>query len=627
MKTILKDESEFETTTQILENNYPEMLKAIKDDDYQLQYEDYDIFNEITDEKEVIGFYTIKQIDLYNTVLNELYILKSHRGNNISVNIFLDFFALPNTIFCIRNPNQNMIKVLIKNNLAKKLSNNIIHSYFPIISSTKEIYKNSRIKKFYKNPEKEDFVAGSFYDDELKCGIGISEDTFLARKEGTLILFEPRKDDLKKYNLRKKLKKVSPSFLYDEAVNIAEIVEEADTFFDETHDRLVELNSIENQPIPPNLTKEDVLKNIEKIDMAPECARIRLAYLSENPDKINGNLNMDLLPDKCPYCENEVLPFYEVCPVCAYPLLKNLSTDILSIDGDDRLFREVMGIIHENNWDENEIFNLQCLSGTYEYIKMTQDGIYLSIEQVDKSNKLKSGSVEKYALEHGYLKECSYDEYINLIENEYSKDELKAEAQYYGLKPKFRKKAIIKQIKETKKQSFKYLETEKGIDLYKNSEILEFYMDHLSTFLFCEFKKFMDEHDLPVEKAGDEFIQTEFEKGIKNKNWRVYKQLLKYRISRTDDPAENLKLSIQTLIFDVNYDDIDDPMELGCEPDTLMYLMQAFFESNEDTEEILEKAYDEFEVVELKHQKEKVHEILIEIENGEYLNQIRKMLV
>ena len=131
MKALLKTDYEFEKVSQILENNYPEIFKSIQSDDYSIQYDEFDAFCEIIDENKVVGFYTLQQMDEYNTTINELYILKNHRGKNLTVEILLNLFIMPNTIFYIRNPNQNMIKVLLKNDLAIRIEKNLIYSYFP----------------------------------------------------------------------------------------------------------------------------------------------------------------------------------------------------------------------------------------------------------------------------------------------------------------------------------------------------------------------------------------------------------------------------------------------------------------------------------------------------------------
>lgn len=631
MKTLLKSECEFKTVSEILENLYPQISKEVKKD-YIIQYEDYDAFIEIENNGEIAGFYTLKQTDGVG-ILNEFYILKNHRGNNLTFNHLLDFISVPNTPIVIRNPNQNMIRVLLKNDLAIKIGNDLIFSAFPLIASSKELYKNPKIKNAYRNLGEETFMSAGFYDNNLKSVLSTDEN--LVKIEGALIVIEPRKNDIKKYGLRKKLKKVTMGLLDDKLLTIIDSIDDVQDFADKRLRELIELNSIDNLITSDNIdalskdnniSKEDLKKSIEKSikngELDERCTKTRLAYLLENPEKINSDINKDLLPDRCPFCGSDILDTYSECPICGYNLNPEVSIDDLKIDGDNKLYRDVVKKADENNWDLDEIFDMQCLCGTFEFILMSESSRSFEIENVDVSNKVKTGSVANYAIENGYLKKCSYEDYIDLIENKFSKEQLRIEADYHGLNQKITKRGLIKEIKNNVRPedvAVKYIATEKGIDLYENSEILKFYMNYLRTFLFCEFKIFFDEHDYPLSEAGDEFIKTEYEKGIKNKNWRVYKQLLKYNFEKTDNPKDCMKLAQQMLIYDINCDDLNDIYGLGFELDTAMYIMSLMPLKRTDLHELFEQAFEEFEIEELRHNKNQAFDIFTQIAEGNFM--------
>lgn len=620
MKAILKDDCEFEKTSQLLENNYPELYNAIQNDDYTIQYEEFDAFCEITDENEVVGFYTFQQIDKYTTSINEIYILKDYRGKNRCSEILLDMFLIPNSEFYIRNPNQNIIKVLLKNGFAMRIDDNLVYSFFEFLASSNDLYRNPNIKRLYRKPEEESFFSANFYDDNLKCVVTASEENNVTKQESTMMIIEARKNDLKKYKLRKKLKKVTTATLDSLMEKIYYSLEESEEFRLKTFRRIIDLNSIENLIEKVNTdNKEEIIENVENSiendELLPRYTKVRLAYLLENPDRINRKADMSLLPDNCPLCETELHSIHEICPTCGFSIY-NVEDEMMLIDGDDKLYREVMDKIRKNGWDADEILNLQCLGGICEFIKMSERTLYLPINNLDESNKLKKGTIAEYGVKHGYLDEITYEEYIDMIENEYTKDDLETEAQHYRLEPKTSKRALIKQIKEfsnPENQAVKYNITEKGRKLCENCEILDFYSKYLNTFLFCEFKKFVDEHDYPLEKSCEEFIKEEYEKGIENRNWRVYKQMLKYKLEITEDAEEYLELAIQTLIYDLNCDDLKDKIGLGFEFDSAMYIMQGLSKTNTDLDEAFQKAYDEFELDELKGKKQECHEVFMEI--------------
>ena len=638
MKIILKSECDFETATEILENHYPEILKDLNNDEYVIQYEDYDSFCEIEYGNKIVGFYTLNQHEDIS-ILNEIYIMSDFRGKNIAFDHILNFFSIPNTIFLIRNPNQNMIQTLLKHDLAMDIGKNIIFSALPFIASSDEIYKNSKTKRAYRNFGEEILFSHNYYDNALKCNIAYNEGELVKRK-ATLIVILPRKNDIKQYGLRKKLKKITLKSLDDKMLDIYNAMEDVDEFLDKTNSYLLSLNSIDrliNEDTIEDLSKNNdidkkdlnrirdrIKKSIDDGEINERYAKIRLAYLLENPDKISEEANLKLLPDKCPFCENEILDFYSECPVCAFSFEKEISPDMFLIDGDNNLYREVVEKAKENKWDLDEIFDLQCMCGTFEFIMMSEMDRFFEIENVDKSNKVKIGSVAKYGLENGYLKEYNYEDYIDLVENKFSKQDLKNVVEFYGLSNKLTKKGLIKEIKNNVTPddfSIIYIETEKGRDLFENSEIIKFYLNHLRTFLFCEFKKFCDGQDCSLNEAGDKFIEIEYKKGIEKKNWRVYKQLLKYNIGKTHNPEECLKLAIQMLIYDLNCDDLRDDMGLGCEMDTLMYMIQYLPDVSVDFYELFEEAYSEFKLKELKHKKEKTFDTFMDICGGDFLEQ------
>ena len=629
MTAIVNSQSEFKSVTEILENIYPEILQDMKDDDYIIQYENYESFFEIEYEGDIAGFYTMEESEERN-VLNEIYVLRKFRGRNIASRKIMDLLVMPNINLFIRNPNQNMIQTLLSHDLAISLPNNLIFSGVGLVVSSSEIYKNSKIKKAYRNIDYDMFFSASYYDNDLKCIITTNESPFFKR-EGTLAVIEPRKTDLKKYNLRKKLKRTTLKSLNDKLMYIFDSLDEVNEFKEEEYDRIIALNSIDtlisddtidNLSKTWNIDKKDlkeihdvVKKSVEDGEVDERFTRTRMNYLLENPSMINRKADMKLLPDYCPFCENIVSDDYMHCPVCAFSFV-GLSSDDVNIDGDNNLYREVVEKAEENNWNLDEILDIQCLCGTYEFIMMSRDIRVFPIDEVDRSNKVRNGSVAEFGLKNGYLKKCTYDEYIDIVENEFTMKDLELEAMYYGLEKKHGRNEITRAIKDNVSAEdihIKYLETEKGGNLYENSEILEFYMKYLRTFLFCEFKKFYDEHDYPLNEAGDRFIEMEYEKGIEKKNWRVYKQMLKYEMEKIYTPREHFKLAVQMLIYDINCDDLRDDLNMGCEMDTLTYFRRYLPSVGDDRFELFDEAYDEFRLDELKGNYDEAFDTFIDI--------------
>ena len=319
MKSIRKDEIEYSTVTEIIENRYHELFKAVEDDDYSIEREDFDEFHEITDDGgNIIGFYTFERIGEYIISVSEIFVLKSHRGNGTAMSVILEYHSHPNRVISIRNPNERIIKTLIKNGFAFKMADNLIYSFFPLLHSTDNLIRNPRLKRLYRSSQKVEFLSCNFWDSELKSSIALSKTGEVARRKGTPMLFEPRREDFVKYRLRGKLKKVTPGFLDKEVSKIRSHLPTVDEFLIKTYIRLEESYSLDSLGIPEGLKREDVEDNFSRIALSPMRTKTRLAYLSENPDKISDEPNPSLLPERCPYCGEELEDYFVECANCGY---------------------------------------------------------------------------------------------------------------------------------------------------------------------------------------------------------------------------------------------------------------------------------------------------------------------
>ena len=315
MTAIVNSQSEFKSVTEILENIYPEILQDMKDDDYTIQYEDYESFFEIEYEGDIAGFYTLERFDGIE-ILNEIYILRKFRGRNITFDKIMEFFAASDMDFWIRNPNQSMIQTLLKHNLAFNIGNNIIYSAVEFVVSSSEVYKNSRIKSAYRNLTEDIFLSASFYDNDLKAIITSNEGPLFKRK-WTLAVIEPRKNDLKKYKLRKKLKSVTFKVLDNKMMFISDSMDKVDDFEEECYNNIINMNSIDRLISDDTLDdlsktwdidKKDlkkihdaVKKSVDDGEVHPRYAGTRMNYLLERPFMIDRKADMNLLPDYCPF--------------------------------------------------------------------------------------------------------------------------------------------------------------------------------------------------------------------------------------------------------------------------------------------------------------------------------------
>ena len=327
---------------EYLDKNYPHILKSIQKEGYPLEYKEFMMFQEISWKDEVVGFITFNYFNIIPTdiVINECYVIPEFRGKNLLSNKLFELITDSNYTFYPRNPNKAFINVLLKTGLAFKFSNNLIVSYMKFMVNLDTIYKNSKIKRFYKTPDNENVpYKANIFDIDL-CSV-LFLDPFLnfIKYNDVLALTLPRKSDLKKYKLRKKLKRVSENYL-DECYSARiDCDSEISDYFDEIENDFNELISVEktlgtSEKLTDifleylkehDLSKEDGFKIIEHINNNLENNELniksynhRMQYLVKNMDGLNNVLDKN--SDMCPFCGTNKPIFFNYCQTCGQKL-------------------------------------------------------------------------------------------------------------------------------------------------------------------------------------------------------------------------------------------------------------------------------------------------------------------
>lgn len=330
------------TLLEYLKENYPDIFNSIQKEGYPLEFIEFSTFHEIYWQDEVVGFISLDQFHLIPTdiSINECYIMPEFRGKNLLYNELFNLITSPNLTFYPRNPNKAFINVLIKNELAFKFADNLIISYMKFILDLDTVYKNPKIKRFYKTPDLDKIpYKANIFDTDLCSILFLDPMLNFIKYSNVMALTLPRKVDLKKYKLRKKLKKVSESYLdscYDARENADEEILD---FFDEVENDIYDLICVENTLGTSdtlnddfqeylkenNLSYDEGFRIMENINNALEnneitirnCKR-RMQYLVENIDKIDNVLVED--GDNCPFCGADNFEFVESCETCGQKL-------------------------------------------------------------------------------------------------------------------------------------------------------------------------------------------------------------------------------------------------------------------------------------------------------------------
>lgn len=359
--------------TDFLKENYTDIFDSINDEGYVIEYDSFLSFKEIRFENKVVGFITFDSFHIVpsDLLINECYIIPQYRGNDLLYNELFSLIFSPNANFYLRNPNRALINVLLKNGLALKFSDNLLISYIKFVVMIDTVYKNPKIKQFYKKTDDEVPYRADVYDMDLCSVLFLDPMLEYVKYSDVFALTLPRKNDLKKYKLRKKLKRVNESYLdkcYDaQQENQDEILE----FFDEVEEFVQETLSVENvcgnsenlkQDFTDYLNENDLTEKdgfriidhlnnaLEEGSLTAKSYRRRIRYLVENIDAIDNIADEDC--DDCPFCGKSNSNFVETCEFCGQVIrsesyenelfnqIENFDLDAMLDDLNDRIFSD-----------------------------------------------------------------------------------------------------------------------------------------------------------------------------------------------------------------------------------------------------------------------------------------------
>lgn len=359
--------------SEFLDENYPDISSSIKMEGYAVEYQNFHLFYELYFNDEVVGFVSIDNFHIVPTdlVINECYVMPEFRGNDIFANMLANLIVNPNFTYHLRNPNRILIEVLLKNGFAFKFADNLVASYIKFVFDLDTVYKNPKIKRFYKTPDIDIPYKANIFDLDLCCVVFTDPMLNFIKYSDVVALTLPRKGDLKKYKLRKKLKRITEKYLdrcYDARMDYDDDILE---FLATVEDDINELVSIERTLgtedklnddfrqclIEHDLSDDDGFRIIESISNALENGELtvkscpcRMQYLVRNIDNINGvDVDGD---DRCPFCGEQIIEFLDTCEACGEKLRDESFEDELKKDLERFNMEEFLDGIDEEKFHE-----------------------------------------------------------------------------------------------------------------------------------------------------------------------------------------------------------------------------------------------------------------------------------
>ena len=345
-----------------LKKSYENLSKSIEKEGYSIDYQNFDEFYEIFNENKIVGFIAIEKSELFNTkVIVDCYIVPEARGNKLLYTSLIDLISNSRYRFLMKKPTRSLIFALISYGFAYKLTDELVVSWFDFDVTLGEVYKNSKIKKLYKKvtDENENKRYGAdFFDLNINSTLFYDNSNVVSKDSKTLVIVEPRKYDIKKYNLRKKLKKISVNYLEDVNFEIEIAYDDIIEFFDDLNIELSSNFQVDNiigsnEEIKSeaqelleenNLTIEDgfkirqsIIDSIENEEILSTFINYRFGFLTLNYSYIDKKIDENEKTIGCPFCNNPFEGTFYVCDSCGHKFDEILAPDEIREDISDGL--------------------------------------------------------------------------------------------------------------------------------------------------------------------------------------------------------------------------------------------------------------------------------------------------
>lgn len=589
------------TLKEFINNSYNDLLKSMNNDKYVIEYNAFDLFLEICHEGEVVGFISLESHD-DALILNECYVKDDATGNNLFYDSFSGIVNGTSKMVFLRKPSKDIVNALIKNDLAYVLDDDIAVSRVDFIATLGDMFKNSKIKQNYRKVRDSGHeLVGNLYDLNLCAVLAFDYDDVVSRDFETLIIFEARKNDLKKYSIRKKLKKVQPKYLKGTYELIAENIQDAYDFFKDT---------------------DSDFSNSKKI---------RARHSDLNYGLVEARPNSNFI-GSCPVCDSVILKSSLYCGSCGFDLdstvIRNRNLDKPYDAEDDDADEEFLKSLEEfkksytrnlttlrridyglldidkslNNKNDEKAFKEDI--ATYMTVKYTDENP--TTWNIDHSyNDYIDPMGINNAIDEGYVEKIMPEDFAERFEK-FSKEELIRES-LYAIDPDTPKEKVIEQL--TDEGDYSWIVSERGHEYLEAHPMYDFFATYIKWFNFYEFKLFYDKNldKLGLEEIGNEYITRKLEKAFSKNEYDTYLIYMDYHFTlnmKRQDYASALAFLAQRIIYEINtwyLYDYHAPFDeaLSLQTDELLFQFKKL-NLDLDAGEIYKRAFDDFMIPQLK---------------------------
>ena len=337
-----------------LSNDYPHILKAITREKYELEYLEYDVFQEIVFNDKIVGFFTIKRIPKSDNIfyLAEAYIMPKFRGRNLLYKSIYPLFLDDNFDLYLRKPNRAIIKVLIKNNLAYEIiDKNLVVSYINFFVEIEDAFKNEHLSRLFRKSYVDRLYATNLFDFYISSSLFIDPDKNFYKRDDIFVCTQPRKYDYHKNKLSNRLSKIDEEYLEAQLLFTLLLEDEREEFVEKTKKRISDSIKIDkiignNKKLSKKfykdlkhhgLSKKDgfkilnhVLDAKSKDQLNDKSTLRRVEYLLDNIEDVDKEVGEDFSVEICPFCGTPVPDYINSCVKCGFKI-RTVNFELLAL--------------------------------------------------------------------------------------------------------------------------------------------------------------------------------------------------------------------------------------------------------------------------------------------------------
>ncbi|WP_292473212.1 SAP domain-containing protein [Methanosphaera sp.] len=562
----------------ILKTNYGSIYDSMIEENYVLNVDNCNIFNEIRFKEKVAGFSTYTIINDSHLLLTNIYILPSFRGNKL-FNKELSRILEEGYVISIHEPNKIVVTALVNYGYAEKVNDTLVVSAINFNIDIENIVpKNSQLNRdvflnltnlydldlcaslLFNIENNETFEVHYAISGHEKEKVTLeSKDIFNKDYFENIVNILTRRDleiERRLLLLRENLPSVN--------LEIKELFSSdlADIFMDYVNEGLVTLNEIKK-------IKQQLFIDLTRSTIRKQSIPLRLKYLVSNLH--NTKEKDDSIKNPCPYCNEELDYSRRYCVSCGYDIFNDVNVknknkylyhDVLT---ETLSYKYSLNNIIEKKDEFNEEY-LISLAICYIIDNLNIKNYYSIFNMAADNYNISNIDLRQFMYKKGYITYDVLESSWSEEGQEFSVSELKNILLKNNIKQSGNKTELIERIKSnislTKIKSKVPKITELGFQFKEDCKTILYHNKYLKNYVYEEFEEFFASSEkTSINEITLDFLNQHIEKAINLKKHNQLIDSIKLQsqlYSNLQDIEEFLRLELKLFFINLNMLFIDD---------------------------------------------------------------------